>query len=183
MSTLNSVKKETRQEVQIAMLRNKFKLALLTHPAVKEELARIPARYRNAENIKITAALSADYYGRLSIYITIKNITSLKTDKRLLKLLEIYASDLWTAKTDDYTYGTMPERTFRFKREVHGLTDFFPQHLRTQADKIGADVPYTLYVSVDINAIVKGDSDTCRLVTVGKKEVVRIEEVKEIVCN
>lgn len=93
--------------------------------------------------------------GRVTCYVTLKGLDGFK-DPRLTTVLEQFAD--WPATTADYTYGD-PNRDFSFT------------HPDDHKD----------WLMVQVYAYVRGDSPTCRVVTVGQETVT--SERRVIVCD
>ncbi len=155
----------------------------LDRPEVRAVMKAFPASVRKDVSIS-----PAEYTDSILFYLTLRDLPSFK-DKHLTKVLEKFAGDEWASHTNDYTYD-QPNRDFSF---VKTLTIPLPVNARTRwLNKHGylwsSDYSETfaptvrVEVKVFISAYVKGDSDSCRIEVVERKERIVIEEVKRIVC-
>lgn len=181
------------------VLANFHRAALRTHmlaaPQVQAVLKMFPANVR--KDVYVSAL---NYSDAVYFQLTMRDLDSLK-DKKLLRVLESFASEGWDASSSDYTYN-VPNRDYRFTRKVnierpnnpHSRWlvkqghlpsfegDYFNMAYNVR-ERLGYELPtMPVEIQVIINAYVKEDSASCRIEVVERKERVVVDEVKRIVC-
>lgn len=149
-SKIHAAKKATRRNIEAQRKRMK----LLDHPAIAETWEMFPLSLRRKINVYVS-----DWNNVVFMNVTLDKLDSLKDDTRLVRVLEPFTTNVWTAaETSDWTGGDKPARDYRFNRKLEGFR-----------------------LHVTIQAYVKEDSPTCRIVTRVHEEVVKREE-RVIVC-
>jgi hypothetical protein len=166
---------QARYKSQVEAHRAALRPFFLSHPAVAEALRSLPAPVRKLANVA-----SSEYTNAVFISVTLYGLRSLR-DARLTRVLERFSDISWHATTRDYTFGDQPNRDYEFERLVPVALPASNAHVRW-LDKHEHHVPISFSLYIRVNAYVKSDSPTCRVVVTGVTERVVREEVKEIVC-
>ncbi len=155
MSMFTQRTTHARNELKREIDKQKQRLNALKHPLVKETWEMFPLKERR----NVSLALSS-FSDTVHFSLHLQKLESFK-DKRLVKILESFATPAWKAFTNDWTGGEEPNRDYRFDRVT----------------------PYGFNICVMLFTYVKSDSPTCRIVIKEiKEEVVRKEE-RVIVCD
>lgn len=181
-TTLASLVRHAKRDTMITRHRSAVNDTLMQHPAVKATFMLLPPAVR--ADAWLSPPGSHDTI--VGIGVSMRNLSGFK-DKALLKVLERFAGDAWTATTHDWT--SVLNRDFRFKRslsltpEEQSAIARHPSARWLVANGYDYAVPRGLTVSVTVSAYVKSDSETCRVVVKGVTERVIREEVKEFVCD
>lgn len=170
---------QAKQDAIANAHRAALRVRILDAPAVQAVLALFPRNVRKEVSISCS-----DYSNRVNFSLYIRDLDSLK-DKRLMRVLEAFATDpAWNSSSNDYTYET-PNRDFRFDKKLAipmpatPAARWLEKHFMFwHEDKTTLPVEVSIYIS----AYVKMDSDSCRIEVVDRVEKVVIEEVKRIVC-
>ncbi len=165
-----------RKASQASAHRAALREQVLAHPEVTDALRAFPRNLRSSVNL-----YGGEYSDDVSVYLTLSNLNSLKSDRRLLAALAPFTGDEWTPTTQDYT-SHEPNRDFTFTRKVaiHIKPNAHTRWLNAHGFEYY--IPTTFTLSVRIAAYAKTDSPTCRIVVKEIREKVVQEEIKEIVC-
>lgn len=145
----------------------------------KEVMTLIPPALRKLVNVSISTYSNEVYVG-----LTLRDLNSFKTDKRLLKVLEAFSGSEWTAATSDWG-SDAPNRDFRFTKKV--AWNVRSAYLEKLAAKHGGQDnngnPDTFDITFNVYAYVRSDSPTCRIVIKGVKEEIVRTNITEIICD
>lgn len=156
-----------------------LKVRVLEAPQVQAILQLFPRNMRKDVRISIS-----DFSNSVTFNLYMRDLDSLK-DKKLMRVLEIFATDpAWNSSSNDYTHDK-PNRDYRFDKKM-SIPMPANEHARWldkhcyfwHEDKTTLPVEIHIYIS----AYVKQDSDSCRIEVVERIEKVVVEEVKRIVC-
>lgn len=168
---------QAKQDAIANAHRAAVRIRLLENTAVRAMLNLFPRSLRKEVHISCS-----DYTNTVTFSLYLRDLDSLK-DKRLMRTLEVFATDpSWTAHSNDYTY-EVPNRDYRFNKKIaipmpaNAHTRWLIKH-----GYIWQDDTLPVDIQVFISAYVKADSDACRIEVVDRVEKVVIEEVKRIVC-
>lgn len=169
---------QAKREALAAAHRSALRPAMYEHATLRDILKMFPVRLRKDVSVYPSA-----YSNSVQFSITLRDLDSLKEDKRLLNVLWPFSTDEWEASFSDYTY-EQPNRDYHFRRTLHipmpdnahtrwlKKNGYFDQHAST----------LPLEVVVFISAYVKADSASCRIEVVNRVEEIVVKEVKRIVC-
>jgi hypothetical protein len=172
----------------------------LLHPEVKRVWDAIPAAYKRergwcskvmkyvGHNQRIYLDAS-QHSSVVNIYIGLDDLDSLKTDKRLSRLLNTFLTPEWVAMptTDNAQSEKHRGRMYEFNKTV-------PIHLKEthpsvrwlrKADRVWeltALMEKPLTIRVCISGYVKEDNTSCRIEVVEVREEMVRTEVKRLVC-
>lgn len=181
-STLSSLVRRAKRDSLVTRHRTALNTTLVHHPVVRPTFMLLPPAVR--ADAWLSPPGSHDTI--VGIGASMRDLSGFK-DKALLKVLERFAGDEWTATTQDWT--SVRNRDFRFKRTIHltpeeqSAITRHPSARWLVANGHDYAVPQSLTISVTVSAYVKSDSETCRVVVKGVTERVIREEVKEFVCD
>ena len=153
--------------------RSVLRVTLLRQPVVARVFNSFPVAAR--ADARISLAGSAD-----CVYISLflRGLDSFK-DKRLTNVLEKFAD--WKGNSVDYTSSAQPNRDYSFNRDFtweHDKRSIAYKKIVKEQDYL----PESFGISIGVYAYVKEDSDSCRIVTKEREEVVKRVE-KFIVCD
>lgn len=181
-TTLSSLVRHAKRDTRLTRHRSDVNAALMHHPAVRATFMLLPPALR--ADAWLSPPGSHDTV--VGIGVPMRNLSGFK-DKALLKVLERFAGDEWTATTQDWT--SVLNRDFRFKRtapltpEEQSAIARHPSARWLAANNYAIGIPTELTITVTVCAYIKSDSETCRVVVKGVTERVIREEIKEFVCD
>jgi hypothetical protein len=146
---------------------------LLRQPVVARVFNQLPPAVRAEARLSLSGGSDTVF-----ISIFLRGLDSFK-DKRLTSVLEKFAD--WQTNTFDYTSSAQPNRDYSFNRDFTWEHDKRSIAYKKIVKEQGY-LPESFGISIGVYAYVKEDSETCRIVTKEREEVVKRVE-KFIVCD
>ena len=168
-----------QREAKTNAVRMALRGGILKTLEFKEVISMIPPAMRKTINVSIGSHSNEVYIG-----LTMRDLTSFKTDKKLLKVLEAFSGSEWTAATSDWG-SDAPNRDYRFTKKV--AWNVRSAYLEKLAAKHGGQDnngnPDTFDITFNVYAYVRSDSPTCRIVIKGVREEIVRTNITEIICD
>lgn len=179
MSTSTASRKfaNAKREATANSHRSALRAHALAAPQVQAVIKMFPANVRKDVYVSVLGYSDSVYF-----QLTLRDLDSLRSDKRLVRVLEAFAGEGWAASSSDYTYN-VPNRDYRFTRKLAlPLPENAHSRWLIKHYYMHEHDALTVEIQIVINAYVKEDSPTCRIEVVERKERVVVDEVKRIVC-